>query len=63
MCICHPGDVTHISQLVVNLVPHLGHPPLDDVAEVFIVDIVVLLAHRALSALFELVLTVPGNLQ
>ena len=37
---------------------HLGNPPLHYIAEVFVVDIEVLPAHRTLCPFFEFVLTV-----
>jgi hypothetical protein len=37
---------------------HLGNPPLHYVAETFIVDIIILPAHRTLCPFFEFVLTV-----
>ena len=40
---------------------HLGNSPLHYIAEVFVVDIKVLPAHRALCAFFELVLTVTNK--
>jgi len=39
---------------------HLRNPPLDDVAEAFVVDIKVLSAHRALGPLFKFVLPMAG---
>lgn len=52
---------TYVSQFVVDFVPHFRDSPLYNVAEVLIIDIVVLLSDRALGAFFELVLTVSGS--
>src|SRR6267154_4656844 len=40
---------------------HLGNSPLHHIAEVFVVDIKVLPAHRTLCPLFEFVLTVTNK--
>lgn len=51
---------THVSQFVVDLVPHLRDTPLDNVAEVLIVDVVVLLSDGALCTFLELILPVSA---
>ena len=51
---------THVAQAGIYDAVHLGDPPLDDVAEVFVVDVKVLSAHRALGPLFEFVLTMTA---
>ena len=50
--------MTHITQCRINDMPHLCDSPLDHVAEVLIVDVVVLFPNRPLSPFFEFVLTV-----
>ena len=47
-----------VPQALVNESLHLGHEPLDDVAERLVVDVEVLTADRALCALLEFVLPV-----
>ena len=49
---------THVAELVVYVTPHLGYPPLDDVAERLVVDVEVLTADRALCSLLEFILPV-----
>jgi hypothetical protein len=54
--------MTHIAQCRVDDVPHLRNSPFHDVAEMFIVDVVVLLSNRPLSTFLEFVLTVTARL-
>ena len=49
---------TDITQTRVNDPSHLGNAPFDNVAEMLVVYVIVLLAHRSLGAFFEFVLTV-----
>jgi len=49
---------TYIPQIVVDHGPHLANFPLDDIAKVLVVDVVVLFADRTLCALLELVLPI-----
>ena len=49
---------TNVPQAGIDDPSHFCHTPLDDIAKVLVVDIVVLSADRTLCALFELVLAV-----
>ena len=51
-------SVTNVTQRRVNDAPHLRHTPLDNIAKVLVVDIVVLLPNRSLSTLPKLILAV-----
>jgi len=52
---------THIAQARINDAMHLCNSPLHDIAEVFVVDIEVLPAHRTLCPFFEFVLAVTNK--
>jgi hypothetical protein len=52
---------THIAQARIYDAMHLGNSPLHYIAEVFVVDIKVLPAHRTLCPFFEFVLTVTNQ--
>lgn len=54
--------VTHVPQVVVNFLEHLGYSPFHNVTEVFIVDVVVLSTYCSLGALFKFVLSVTALL-
>lgn len=54
-------EKTHIPQLVVDLVTHPSYAPLDDIAEVLVVDVVVLLSDRPLGTFLQLILPVTGG--
>jgi hypothetical protein len=49
---------TYISQRGVDDTSHFGDTPFDDVAKVLVVDVVVLLPNRPLSAFLEFILTI-----
>lgn len=49
---------TYIAEAGINDSSHFGDSPLDYIAEILVVDVVVLLAHGSLGTLFEFVLTV-----
>lgn len=49
---------TNVTQRRVNDAPHLRHTPLDNIAKVLVVDIVVLLPNRSLGTLSKLILAV-----
>lgn len=51
---------TDIAESLVDDVTHLGDPPFDNVAEVFVVDIIVLLPDTPLSTLLQLILTISS---
>jgi hypothetical protein len=53
-------DRTDIPKRLVNYVTHFSDPPFDDVAEVFVIDVIVLLSDTPLSSFFQLVLAIPG---
>lgn len=53
----NPGGAD-VSQAGIDDPSHFCHPPLDDIAKVLVVNIVVLPANRTLRALFEFVLAV-----
>lgn len=40
---------------------HLRDPPFDDVAKVFVVDVIVLLPDASLSTFFQLILTISDQ--
>jgi hypothetical protein len=50
--------MTYIAQIRVNAAPHFCDPPFDNIAEVLIVNVVILFQDRPLRALFEFILTV-----
>jgi hypothetical protein len=52
------GDKTDIPERLVNYVTHFSDPPFDDVAEVFVIDVIVLLSDTPLSSFFQLILTI-----
>ena len=52
---------THISCAAVDPLLHPPHAPLDDIAEVNVVDVVVGLGRCAHGAVFQLVLAVAGK--
>jgi hypothetical protein len=52
---------THISQVVINLFEHLGYSPLHDIAEMSIVDVVVLPPDSSLSTLLQLILPIAEH--
>lgn len=52
---------TDIPQTRVNDPSHLGDSPLDNIAEMLVIDVIVLLSHRSLGTFFEFVLTVAGT--
>jgi hypothetical protein len=56
----HAGeeDKTDIPKRLVNYVTHFSDPPFDDVAEVFVIDVIVLLSDTPLSPFFQLILTI-----
>jgi len=51
---------TDVSQAGIDDPSHFRHTPLDDIAKVLVVDIVVLSTDRTLCALFEFVLAVSA---
>lgn len=53
------ASFTHISSCRVYEPAHFSHSPLDNVAEVLVVDVVVLLPNRTLRTIFKLVLPMP----
>ena len=52
--------MTHITQGRIDDMPHFGDSPFDNIAEVFIVDVVVLFSNRPLSTFLEFVLTIAA---
>jgi hypothetical protein len=50
-------------QRIVNLIPHVGYSPFDDVTELLGVDIEVRLPHDTALVFFYLVLTIPAIIQ
>ena len=53
---------TDIPQTRIDYPSHLGDSPLDNIAEMLVIYVIVLLAHRSLSTFFEFVLTVAGTI-
>jgi len=55
--------MTHITQGGIDDMPHLRDSPLNNVAEILVVDVVVLFPNRPLSTFLEFILTVtvPGD--
>jgi len=49
---------THVPQTGIDYPSHFRHTPLDDIAKVLVVNVIVLPTDRALCALFEFVLAV-----
>jgi hypothetical protein len=52
---------THVTQCGINDMPHLGNSPLDNVAKMFVVNVIVLLSNTPLSAFLQLVLTISAH--
>lgn len=51
----------HIAKGGINYAEHFGDAPFDDITEVFIVDVVVLLPNRPLSAFLQFILTISAG--
>lgn len=52
-----PPD-THVTQVRIDDMSHLCYSPLDDIAKMLIIDVVVLLSNTTLGALFEFILAI-----
>ena len=51
---------TNIPERLVDYVTHLGDPPFDDVAEVFVIDVIVLFPDAPLCTFLQLILTISS---
>jgi len=49
---------THVTKGRINDMPHSGDSPLDNVAKMFVVNVVVLFSNTPLSAFLQLILTI-----
>jgi hypothetical protein len=52
---------THVTQGGINNMPHLSDSPLDNVAKMFVINVIVLLSNTPLSAFLQLILTISAD--